>query len=288
MPPPRQLEPAPARADWAPFDLIIFDCDSTLSAVEGIDELARWQGSAEEVAALTTQAMNGEVPLEAVYSRRLDLLRPTRDELRRLVQLYRDRLVPAAAEVIAALQAQDRQVYIVSGGLAEAVRAFGLSLGVPPGNIFAVSTDYDALSGRWWETWRHPHGRNPAERYLGHDGGPLTIGHGKRDIIQRLRAGQRGRAMLVGDGTSDLEARDSVDLFVGFGGVVRRDKVSAAADVFIGCPGLAAVLPLAVARPSVPPPHAGVYAAGVDALCGGEVAFRNPLARAGLLRRLGR
>ena len=28
-------------AGWPPFDLIFFDCDSTLSAIEGIDELAR-------------------------------------------------------------------------------------------------------------------------------------------------------------------------------------------------------------------------------------------------------
>ena len=86
---------------------------------------------------------------------------------------------------------------------------------------------YDELSGRWWESWRHPRGRNPDERYLAHDGGPLTLGGGKAGIIQGIRADHRGRAMLIGDGSSDLEAGTAVDLFVGFGGVVSRERVAA-------------------------------------------------------------
>jgi phosphoserine phosphatase len=58
--------PTTVRADWAPFELIIFDCDSTLSTIEGIDELARWQGRTQQVAELTNRAMNGDVPLESV------------------------------------------------------------------------------------------------------------------------------------------------------------------------------------------------------------------------------
>ncbi len=289
-----QPEPPPAtraRADWAPFDLVIFDCDSTLADVEGIDELARWQGRDAEVAALTTQAMNGEVPLEAVYSRRLDLLQPTREQMRRLGQLYREHLLPGAAEVVAGLIAADRKVFIVSGGLAEAVRDLGQYLGLPPEHIFAVGTDYDELSGRWWETWKHRHG-NPDERYAGHDGGPLTIGSGKLEVVRRLRAQHRGRAMLIGDGTSDLEAQAGVELFVGFGGVVSRERVAAQAEVFIRTASLAPILPLALARPTLPGPAAerpalaAAYADGVSRLRSGEVVFASAPTRAALLRRL--
>jgi len=48
----------------------------------------------------------------------------------------------------------------------------------------------------------------------------------------------------VGDGISDLMARPAVDLLVGFGGVVRRERVAAEADVFIECDSLAPILPL--------------------------------------------
>lgn len=275
------------RADWAPFDLVIFDCDSTLVDVEGIDELARWLGREDEVAALTAQAMNGDVPLEDVYGRRLAMLQPTRDHLRRLGQHYRQHLLPGAGEVLAALTGLDREVHIVSGGLAEAVTDFGLALGLPADRIHAVHMAYDQLSGNWWETWKHPRGRNLAERYLDHDGGPLTIGRGKAEIIQRLRAGRPGRAMLIGDGTSDLEASSAVDLFVGFGGVVTREKVQAAAEVFLATAHLTPLLPMVVARSGVPAPFASLYADGMQRLLAGEVIFRQPQARAGLLRRLG-
>jgi phosphoserine phosphatase len=277
-----QLTPArPApRAEWFPFDVVIFDCDSTLSRIEGIDELARWLGREAEVAALTAQAMNGDLPLEAVYSRRLDMLKPTRDQLRQLGQLYRDTIVPGAAEVITALMTHGREVFVVSGGLFEPVREFGLSLGLPADHIVAVEVEYDQLSGRWWETWTHPQGRNPDERYLIHDNGPLTEGKGKAHVIRRIRARHKGRAMLVGDGTSDLEAGEAVDLFVGFGGVVAREKVRANAEVFINANSLAPVLPLALAAPADTP----VYAEGVALIQQGQVTFRNP--PAGLLPQL--
>ena len=279
---------APSAADWAPFEIVIFDCDSTLSTVEGIDELARWAGREAEVADLTRRAMDGELALETIYSRRLELLNPTREHVRRLSQLYQTTIIPDAPAVIQALHAAGRAVYIVSGGLAEGVRAFGQWLGVPAERIFAVELEYNQLAGRWWEAWRHPAGRNPAEHYLAHDGGPLTMGQGKAEIIHRLRAARRGRALLVGDGTSDLEAGAAVDLFVGFGGAVNRPRVRAAAPVFLPMLELAPIVPLALARPGGPSAeHAALHQRGLDLIRTGQVLFQDSAARAALLTRLG-
>jgi len=46
---------------WASFDLIFFDCDSTLSAIEGIDELAKFKGKEQRVGVLTQKAMDGDL-----------------------------------------------------------------------------------------------------------------------------------------------------------------------------------------------------------------------------------
>ena len=35
--------------DWPGFDFVFFDCDSTLSSIEGIDELARQKGKFNQV-----------------------------------------------------------------------------------------------------------------------------------------------------------------------------------------------------------------------------------------------
>ncbi|HLY24941.1 MAG TPA: HAD family hydrolase, partial [Aggregatilineales bacterium] len=123
---------------WASFDLVFFDCDSTLSAIEGVDELARLKGKEGRVGLLTQKAMDGDLDLADVYGKRLRAIRPTRGQLAAIEQKYWDTLVPDAKEVIAALLLLGKQVFIISGGLAAPVRGFGKRLGVPAGNIRAV------------------------------------------------------------------------------------------------------------------------------------------------------
>lgn len=228
---------------WASFDLIFFDCDSTLSAIEGIDELARLKGKEWRVGVLTEKAMNGELDLAEVYGKRLQAIRPTRGQLKAIEDRYWETLVPDAQAVIAALRFLNKQVFIVSGGLAEAVRGFGKRLGVPGENIQAVELEYNQLSGQWWR-YDLPDTR-ARQTYLDYNEGPLTVSSGKPDIIRALANGKPGRRLMVGDGVSDLAARNDVDLFVGFGGVVARERVQAGADVFVKVNSLAPILPLA-------------------------------------------
>jgi phosphoserine phosphatase len=60
----------------------------------------------------------------------------------------------------------------------------------------------------------------------------LTKSGGKELIVRDVRARTHGRAAMVGDGVSDLEAKPAVDLFIGFGGVATRAKVKENADFF--------------------------------------------------------
>ncbi|MHB8626363.1 MAG: HAD-IB family phosphatase [Aggregatilineales bacterium] len=228
---------------WASFDLIFFDCDSTLSAIEGVDELARLKGKEGRVGLLTQKAMDGDLELSDVYGKRLRAIRPTRGQLAQIEQLYWDRMVADAPEVIGALHALGKQVFIISGGLAAPVRGFGRKLGVPDARIRAVELEFNELSGDWWKYYA-PHAR-AEEAYLDYDDGPLTVSSGKAEIVRSLADGQWGRRLMVGDGMSDLAARSAVDLFVGFGGVARRARVEAEADVYLAAPRLAPILPLA-------------------------------------------
>jgi len=79
---------------------------------------------------------------------------------------------------------------------------------------------------------------------------PLTETQGKRHIIAEL-SGSETKTMLVGDGITDLEARNAVKIFVGFGGVICRDRVAAEADVFIKARGLASIVPLALSSEQI-------------------------------------
>lgn len=238
----------PLGSDWPGFDFICFDCDSTLSTIEGIDELARQKGKFEEVKQMTDAAMEGEIHLQTIYDRRLALLAPTRAEIRKLEHLYRQNLAQDAAEVVQALQALNKEVFVVSGGLLAAVRPFGEWLGIPRQNIKAVEVRYNHLSGQWWDYQQDQWGQRPDVLYLKPEETPLIESQGKATVIRALLAGRAGRAMLVGDGMSDLAARPAVEWVVGFGGVVSRRKVAEEADVFIKSPSLAPVLPLALPR----------------------------------------
>ncbi len=210
------------------FRTVIFDCDSTLSALEGIEELAA--GHRDEVRRLTAQAMEGTLRLEDVYARRLALARPNRAAVERIGERYIERLVPGAARVVRELQDAGVQVWILSSGLALAVRRLARHLRIPEHQVAAVEVEFDARG-----------------EYAGFDAAsPLTRSGGKRTWIERSRARLAPPIMLVGDGMTDLEARPAVDLFVAFAGVARRGPVVAQADVVLNGPSLEGVLPLVI------------------------------------------
>ncbi|MCU0625857.1 MAG: hypothetical protein MUF21_05125, partial [Gemmatimonadaceae bacterium] len=77
------------------FKSLVLDVDSTLAAIEGIDWLAtrRDASVAEWVARVTREAMDGLIPLDAIYEQRLQAIAPTRSEVHALADAYVDALV---------------------------------------------------------------------------------------------------------------------------------------------------------------------------------------------------
>lgn len=240
------FEPAPAAAGWPYYQHIIFDCDSTLSAIEGIDHLAAQPDTKQEIVTLTNAAMDGEMALDAVYGKRLELISPSRQAVLELAQHYLTHIVPGARQVISNLIEIGCDVYIVSGGLIEPVKEFGVSLGVPAVNIRAVEIEYDQLSGKWWQSNQQSPEKTHNQRYLAYRHSELSESDGKAKIIQQLIGGKTGASLLVGDGVSDLMARNAVDLFVGFGGVVTRERVLHDAPIFIQSKSLFQLLAIAL------------------------------------------
>ena len=237
------MDPTALPASIRGYDLVIFDCDSTLTELEGIDELARARGQYEEIKALTDAAMNGDVRLEEVYERRLDILQPTRREIAALADRYRENVVTDARELVGALQAAAREVFIVSGGLADAVVPFGAWLGIPEDHIRAVGVQYQIpLNAQETDRSNDLGGL----RYQSVTSNPLTRAEGKPMVVRELLRNRIERSMLIGDGVSDLVAAPEVDLFVAFTGVAKREYVTSHADVLITGDSLAPVLGLAL------------------------------------------
>ncbi len=198
---------------------VIFDVDSTLVTIEGIDVLG--EGNAE-IARLTEAAMNGEIALEDVYARRLDMIRPTLSDIGALGQRYIDSIVEGAENTIDRLRDEGATIHLVTAGVEQAVQPLAEKLGIK--SVRAVRLRF-----------------SESGQYTGFVPSALTTVGGKEVVVRDLRARSHGKAALVGDGVSDLEAKPAVDLFIGFGGVHIRPRVRDNADVFVT--NLPAVIP---------------------------------------------
>jgi len=139
-----------------------------------------------------------------------------------------------------------------------------------------VELEYNELSGDWWRY--HEPGTQHRQQYLDYGEGPLTVSSGKPDIVRELAGDRHGRRLMVGDGSSDLATRSVVDLFVGFGGVVARDKVLKDADAFVHSASLAPILPLAAGRAGYErakgTPHEAVFTRGIALALSGGLTLR--------------
>jgi phosphoserine phosphatase len=207
------------------FASVVFDCDSTLAAIEGIDELSGPHRA--QIQALTEAAMDGSIALEEVYGRRLEIIRPTRAQVDAVGAQYVRALVPHARETVAALRWLGKTVRILSGGLLPAVLAVARELGLDDADVAAVAIHFDADGA-----------------YAGFDrASPLARSNGKAQVIRAW--GLPAPALLVGDGATDREARPAVDAFAAYMGVAWRAAVADGADFVLREPSLAPVLALA-------------------------------------------
>ncbi len=95
--------------------LIVFDADMTFLQCEVIDELGKLAGAGEKMAAITHQAMNGELDFKEALEERVRLLRGLPVE--KLDELYeRIPLTPGALDLVNILKYLNYKIAIVSGG----------------------------------------------------------------------------------------------------------------------------------------------------------------------------
>lgn len=188
------------------FKSIVLDVDSTLCGVEGIDWLATRRGPdvAARTRELTDRAMNGEITLEAVYAERLELIRPTRQDVEALARVYQATAAPGAIAAISRMRDDGMRVVLVSGGIRQAIAPLASDLGV---ELHAVDVYWD-----------------DAGAYTGFDRhSALTTQQGKLEVVRGLSLPRP--VLAVGDGATDLAMRDAADAFAAFTGFVRRDSV---------------------------------------------------------------
>jgi phosphoserine phosphatase len=198
--------------------LLLLDCDSTLSAIEGVDELAALRGpdAQTEVEALTNAAMNGEVPIDEIFARRLDLIRPTRTMCDQVGQMYIDRMAAGCLEILTQLRAEGWHPVIISGGFTQVIAPLAEVLKID--EIHAAPLKFDNEGN-----------------YLGFNQEAPTARNGGKPEIAReiLKHYPKAYSVMVGDGVSDMECQGVTNLTIGYGEFTARPAVIDSADVFV-------------------------------------------------------
>jgi phosphoserine phosphatase len=193
--------PAPRLVE---FGLAAFDMDSTLIAIECIDEIAAAAGRGPQVAAITEAAMRGELPDYAASLRaRLALLQGVPVSALQQVLDERLRLNPGVEAFVAACHAAGLKTLLVSGGFtffSEPVRQ-RLKINFARSHILEIADG--ALTGRLVpQAW-----------------GEVVDGAEKRRTlleVASLLGVAPERCIAVGDGANDLPMMGAAGLSIAF------------------------------------------------------------------------
>lgn len=199
-------------------DAVCFDVDSTVITEEGIDVLATSLGVGDAVSKLTASAMGGTTLFQNALKARLDLIKPSIENLENIQKEHPLQFTPRLEELIEILHKKGKNIYLVSGGFRQMINPIALQLGISISNIYANNLFFTEDG-----------------EYNGFDTNePTSKDGGKAKVVQELIDKYDYKCVImIGDGATDMQARPPAKAFIGYGGIIEREKVKNGADWFI-------------------------------------------------------
>jgi len=172
---------------FADLRLLAMDMDSTLISIECIDEIGGFINKKDEIAAITSQAMRGEINYAESLRSRVALLAGLDEEVLEDVYDEKLRLSPGAEALVAACKNHGIKVILVSSGFTLFTERLKARLGLDDTLSNVLEVDGGKLTGRILGTLV--------------DAGAKAAKF--RHMAQRLGAA-REQTVAVGDGANDL------------------------------------------------------------------------------------
>lgn len=178
--------------------LVAFDMDSTLIEAEVIDELAYRAGVGEEVAAITEQAMRGEIDFTESFQRRVALLKGLDESVLEDVANHLP-ITEGAEKLINALKALGYKTAILSGGFTYFGRYLQKRLGIDYVHANELAIENGKVTGEVV--------------------GDVVDGNRKAKLLKEIAAIERlnlEQVIAVGDGANDLPMLSIAGLGIAF------------------------------------------------------------------------
>ena len=199
---------------FADLRLLAIDMDSTLISIECIEEMGSFAGRKAEIAAITAQAMRGEIDYPASLRQRVALLACLDEEVLQDVYDEKLRLSPGAEALIARCKRHGVKLLLVSGGFTFFTERLKERLGLDETLANVLEIDNGKLSGRVLGTIVDADAK--AAKF--------------RQMARRLGAA-RERTVAIGDGANDLRMMAEAGTSVGYRAKpVVRDKATCCLD----------------------------------------------------------
>ena len=189
--------------------VLLADMDSTMIQQECIDELADFAGVGPRVAAITAQAMNGELNFHEALIARVGLLAGLPESVVGEVLDSRITLAPGGRQLVATMRAQGAYTALVSGGFTVFTGPVSAALGFDEHRANTLLADNGLLTG--------------------HVTLPVLGREAKVEALQDITAARAltpAEALAVGDGANDLGMLQLAGM-----GVALHAKPSVAAQV---------------------------------------------------------
>jgi phosphoserine phosphatase len=209
---------------FAELELLAMDMDSTLITIECIDELGDLAGKKQEVAAITAQAMRGEIDYPESLRRRVALLAGLPVTALEKVYQERLRLTSGAHELLSACQRHGVKLLLVSGGFTFFTDRIKQRLGFDYTISNTLEIEGDKLTGKVRGDIVDADAK--AAKFL---------------EVMRTLGIQKHQTLAIGDGANDLKMMAEAGLSIAFHA---KPVVRAKADYALNYCGLDGVLNL--------------------------------------------
>lgn len=187
--------------------LLVADMDSTMITVECIDELAEYAGIRAEIAAITEQAMRGELDFEQALDARMSLLAGLDAALIDRCREERVRIAPGARALVRTMKARGATCILVSGGFTRFADAVTEEIGFDRVVANVLEIEHGRLTGR------------VAAPVVGAEAKRRALLDASAELALPIEA-----TLAVGDGANDVPMLRAAGL-----GVAYRAKPAAAA-----------------------------------------------------------